>query len=507
MTAPSSIQLAQQQNTQQRFNAGTDPTAYWKQQDDLRKQRLANISPPSRTVPAAGLSADPNVNNRLAAINNVGSQQTANNSEFVQRREQAAQAKALADSQAAQKAAYDAANAKLQAQITAMQTSQNRAGGLASPEAQGVVAGASPLSAAQNKYIQGLHGHARAVELNYLNHHQASPHFLALQENYVKHGLNRDGTPIQQSQPGMVQAGQYNFQDPKDQQIAQWARQAGWPDADLPVLIGVSQAESSRRTDVTNANPNGSTDYGLMQVNDIHRGDPIMNDPRIGGASAFFDQGGWKDPVKNLIAAKAIRDSRGSWKDWVTFNNGDYQGYHPQYSVASRATQTFSATSISTQPQASSTTTGRLRANVVGTAMRYQGTPYVFAGDSLTQGVDCSGLVHEVYKMMGIATPRTAETLSHPDRYKAEGAYGGATQINGYRTNIANLRPGDLVCYQGGWRGPNLVGHVAIYAGNNQIIEAPDVGLNVRRRSLRPNETDISKGGRLIGIHLNLPGD
>jgi len=95
--------------------------------------------------------------------------------------------------------------------------------------------------------------------------------------------------------------------------------------------------------------------------------------------------------------------------------------------------------------------------------------------------------------------PRTANEDAHPENYNGN--------VTGSRTNISNLQPGDLVAWQGGYRGPDLVGHVAIYIGNNQILEAYDTGTPVRVRSLRNNEHDISQGGSLIGLHLNLPGD
>lgn len=94
-------------------------------------------------------------------------------------------------------------------------------------------------------------------------------------------------------------------------------------------------------------------------------------------------------------------------------------------------------------------------------------TPYVWGGNSLTTGVDCSGLIQQVYKQMGIALPRTT--------YE-QAKYGKVV-------SMGSLLPGDLVFYNTGSRDPNGIGqlsHVAIYIGNGQVIEAPGRGKNVR---------------------------
>lgn len=99
------------------------------------------------------------------------------------------------------------------------------------------------------------------------------------------------------------------------------------------------------------------------------------------------------------------------------------------------------------------------------------GTPYKWAGNSLTQGVDCSGLVQQVYAQLGIKVPRSTY----------EQAKYGKT------VGMGSLLPGDLIFYNTGSRDPNGIGqfsHVAIYIGNGQVIEAPGKGKNVRVSSI-----------------------
>ena len=78
---------------------------------------------------------------------------------------------------------------------------------------------------------------------------------------------------------------------------------------------------------------------------------------------------------------------------------------------------------------------------------RYIGNKYVYGGNSLTNGIDCSGFVQQIHKKFGISTPRTSSALR----------YGGKA------VSYSNMLPGDVICYSG---------HVAIYIGNNTIVHA-----------------------------------
>lgn len=94
-----------------------------------------------------------------------------------------------------------------------------------------------------------------------------------------------------------------------------------------------------------------------------------------------------------------------------------------------------------------SASTGVSGSDVVSYAMQFKGNPYVWGGNSLTNGVDCSGFVHEVYAHFGISTPR----------------YSQAFKSVGQAVSFDNIQPGDVVVYPG---------HVAIYAGGGVIVEA-----------------------------------
>lgn len=86
-------------------------------------------------------------------------------------------------------------------------------------------------------------------------------------------------------------------------------------------------------------------------------------------------------------------------------------------------------------------------ADVVAYAQQFVGNPYVWGGNSLTNGCDCSGFVHLVYAHFGISTPR----------------YSQAFKNVGQPVAYQNIQAGDVVVYPG---------HVAIYIGNGCIVEA-----------------------------------
>ena len=102
-------------------------------------------------------------------------------------------------------------------------------------------------------------------------------------------------------------------------------------------------------------------------------------------------------------------------------------------------------------------------AGAIAWAKSKLGAPYVWAGEG--PGYDCSGLVTMAYRSQGIY-------LTH---------WSQAQYSEGTRVPVSQAQPGDLIFWN--WDGGNI-DHVAIYLGNNQIIEAPTFGVPVRITSI-----------------------
>ena len=105
---------------------------------------------------------------------------------------------------------------------------------------------------------------------------------------------------------------------------------------------------------------------------------------------------------------------------------------------------------------------------VVNYAMQFVGGPYVYGGNSLTNGTDCSGFTKLVYANYGINLPRSTP----------EQAYSGVS------VGLDNIMPGDLVL--SGYDG--VICHVAIYIGNEQLVHAlnSNVGIVVTSLYIMP---------------------
>lgn len=99
-------------------------------------------------------------------------------------------------------------------------------------------------------------------------------------------------------------------------------------------------------------------------------------------------------------------------------------------------------------------------------AIQYLGLNYVYGGNSLTSGTDCSGFTTLIYKKYGISLPRTAAAQSEL----------------GTTVSLDEAKPGDLYAVE--YTDSQYTGHAGIYIGNGWLLSAwPGSGVEVTQLS------------------------
>jgi cell wall-associated NlpC family hydrolase len=119
----------------------------------------------------------------------------------------------------------------------------------------------------------------------------------------------------------------------------------------------------------------------------------------------------------------------------------------------------------SPRPEGSNEDLGEVAAR---TAERFIGIPYLWGGDTVIEGLDCSGFARAVYQLMGYSIPRTSR-----EQFKV-----------GAAVDRAGLREGDLVFFGK----DQTISHVGIYVGGGRFVHAPKRGEEIR--------VDRLEGGR-----------
>jgi hypothetical protein len=91
-------------------------------------------------------------------------------------------------------------------------------------------------------------------------------------------------------------------------QLLGYAQNAGFTGQNANTISAIALAESGGNPNATNVNTNGSTDYGVTQINSIHP-----------GAS-----GAYGDPQQAMNLAYGVSGGGTNFTPWVTYNKGTY---------------------------------------------------------------------------------------------------------------------------------------------------------------------------------------
>lgn len=158
-------------------------------------------------------------------------------------------------------------------------------------------------------------------------------------------------------------------------------------------------------------------------------------------------------------AAAAAQNNKGNNTTTANNNNGNTTGNNNGSNTGGDSTTGGSTGGGGLNPSFSTSVSG---SDVVSYACQFIGNPYVWGGESLTDGADCSGFIKSVYANFGISLPHSSVAL----------------QRAGSEVSYENAQPGDIVCY---------AGHVAIYMGGGQIVHAssPSTGIKTGSATYR----------------------
>ena len=125
------------------------------------------------------------------------------------------------------------------------------------------------------------------------------------------------------------------------------------------------------------------------------------------------------------------------------------------YNVTASKTFTNRGANTTSRSGSVSSASSDAKAGIAKYALNYTGTPYVWGGNNLNSGIDCSGFVQQLFGKIGVNLPRTA-------------AQQATVGIKIER--LEDLQAGDRLYFWDKKRGK--IGHTGIYMGNGYFVHS-----------------------------------
>lgn len=240
-----------------------------------------------------------------------------------------------------------------------------------------------------------------------------------------------------------------------------WIDAGGDPEL-APEMAAIGLAESRGQNVRQRGQPLRRTGWGIWQITPGNRS--------------------LLDPQRNARAAVRKETELGLGA-WTTYTSGAYRDFLP---TGGAGVPTLGHKRGRLGPGSGSAP--RTGDAFVQSAAGYIGRPYVWGGDS-PKGFDCSGLVEYVLSNMGLRNvPRTSEAqYAWTDRVPPD-----------------QLQAGDLVFLN--FPGEVSPGHVMIYAGGGEVIQAPRPGQTVQESRFDPQKPGSNEWGATVVGYGRVPG-
>jgi cell wall-associated NlpC family hydrolase len=135
--------------------------------------------------------------------------------------------------------------------------------------------------------------------------------------------------------------------------------------------------------------------------------------------------------------------------------------------AAAAAASTASGSSGTSAANPPPPSAGGSAAVAIAAAKSQLGVPYVWGGDTPGVGFDCSGLTMWSWGQAGVSLPHSAaeqyDDIEH--------------------VPLSDIEPGDLLFYDEG----GVIGHVTMYIGGGEMIQAPETGEDVQITTIWSN--------------------